>query len=241
MTNKEFISLLMSRLGNRKSADLRTVVVQELQLKIEELEKRPNLPWFLETETEFTVSTTEDPLPSELKIALPADYLMDLEESSITGEEVATTRKIRFVKKTFDWIRSKNASPYFVVDELDSRRQQDDEFLRNRYREGKRYYALFGNFMYIAPVLETAIKVTMPYCRKSLPILDNDDPVSDWLEHAKNAMMYSVLEVVAFNELQDKEKGVANAAQAIAAWKTFTNYINARKYSNMEISDGDEE
>lgn len=241
MTNKQFISLLMSRLGNRKSADLREVVVQELQLKIEELEKRPNLPWFLETETEFTVSTTEDPLPSEIKVALPADYLMDQEELSITGQEVDTQRKVRFVKKTFDWIRSKNASPYFVVDELDSRRQQDDEFLRNRYREGKRYYCLFGDFMIIAPILQPALKVTMPYCRKSVPILDNDTEVSDWLLHAKNAMMYSVLEVVAFNELQDNDKGVANAAQAINAWKFFNNYINARKYSNMEISDGDEE
>lgn len=85
VTNSDMFSNLMRRLGDRKSAELRSSVVFELNNRINALEMGPTLPWFLEGEYSFTAAL------GVRKYDLPSDFLREPEDGRLLISQDAVT------------------------------------------------------------------------------------------------------------------------------------------------------
>jgi hypothetical protein len=98
MTNAEVITLIMRRLGGRRATELRTLVVQEFNAKVKELEVAPVLPFFCEDE--YTVNLAA----GAGYFQLPNDFSREVEEAPLrlTSPEghVQFPRKVRYDQLT---------------------------------------------------------------------------------------------------------------------------------------------
>lgn len=211
MINSDVLSLIMSRLGNRKSTSLRETALLELQLKVQELEKAEPLPWFLET----WWTSGNVLVPGQKWLDLPADWLTGVEESEFLLTDPTDGAKYKVSKRTPANVelRTANADPGIP----------------------KFYYQINGT-IFFGPIPDKAYTITVPYCRKSVTFFDNSTAVSDWLKEATNAMIFSALTTIAYDVLQDNDMGQKYAGQANAAWASFKDYADSRRYQNLEMT-----
>jgi len=76
-TNAQLLTIMMQRLGDRKSPELRARVLFELNQRIAQLEQGPTLPWFLQSIWTFPV------VGGQRSYALPGEFLRELEEGRL--------------------------------------------------------------------------------------------------------------------------------------------------------------
>lgn len=102
MTLTELITLLQYRCGNRD--DLTTPITVELALvQSTHLERAGSfLPWFLESDL-----TTLSTVAGDMDVAFPADYLAEIEGSTLWYQAEDLSWK-KLVKKPYDYIQEKN-------------------------------------------------------------------------------------------------------------------------------------
>lgn len=210
MKNSEVLDRIMVRLAGRTNPKVRTEALAELTIRVEELEKQPVLPWFLESDWVGATVVDQD------WVALPDNFLLEIEETNMILDVSGVKYLVK--KKTLDFLRETTAGQTGTP----------------------AYYALLGERVYFGPRPVAAYAFTLPYVRKSTPFLDNADAVSDWFKHAFNPMVYSTVSVVAGGMIQNADMAASYGKMAGEAWAQFNLYCEARRYTNLDISAGEE-
>lgn len=79
MNREEAVSFLKTRMKNNQSAELDAIIHTEMNfVQLQELERGPFFPWFLETELADAVTA-----PDEYRVALPEDFICEVEEQDL--------------------------------------------------------------------------------------------------------------------------------------------------------------
>lgn len=211
MKNSDIFDLIMGRLGKRSSVSLRAWAVLEMQNKVAQLERGPTQPWFLEKLWQ-TSTVAGDPV-----LAVPTDFLCELEETALI---LTTSTGTKYVvrKRTYDVVLEQTSGSDPTIPS---------------------YYAIFGNSFVFGPTPKEAYAIVLPYGRKSVAFADNADNAVDWLAEATNPMIYSTLQAIANDYLQDPDMAGRYGQEGQNAWTVFNTYVEQRKYTNLFISNGE--
>lgn len=189
------------RLGDRD--DMEPRIAAELPVLQETvLEGNPWLPWFLlSTWDGATVSSTQT-------VALPADFLMESEESALYIQDTSGA-----------WHELGKEAP---------------DVLRRKYSgEGiPQGYAILGNSIYFYPTPDQAYPLCLDkYFAKADPIATLS-PVSVWLDEASDVVLAELCQVLAAKHLKDANAAAGFAADASKAWARLYNKHIAREEIN---------
>lgn len=214
MTNKEFITLILSRCGRREGNDkLRTTVEQEIQILISQMEKtKEELPWFLET-TDSRVMIVNQPW-----IELPSNFLKEVEESVLLYKDPDDNQWYGGVKRIPDVTRGKVVANAASLPET---------------------YSIYGNRLIFGPAPMKAYAYELPYARTSDLFTENEEQITDWCLHATQAVSNTIQEIICRQHLQDDQMAARYTQMAMSAWIQFKDYCNTRKYTNLTVSSGD--
>jgi hypothetical protein len=216
MTNEEFLTLILSRIGKRQTQEyLQGIAVTEIQVFIQQKEMTMDeLPFFLETADTRTMTA------GQWFMDLPSDFLKEIEETGMIGTDTDTGETFPIIKRIPDVVNAHIAA----------------------CAPGKpKYYGIFGNRWIFGPVPNKAYQFSVPYGRKSALYLRNTQQTTDWILHAPQAVSNTIQEILAAQHLQAPEMAATYRPLAAQAWAQFNDYCNARKYSNVHVSSGDEE
>lgn len=216
MTNNQLIQLILGRLGKRQgNSYLAGVVLSEIQLFLDQMERtQEELPWFLETVDERSLTA------EQFYLDLPSNFIKEIEETSMILTDPDSGEVFECAKRIPSVVRSRIAA----------------------CSSGKpNCYAIEGNRWLFAPRPMKAYQLSIPYGRKSAIVLANDQEISDWMLYATQAVTHTIQQIVAAEHLQDMEMASKYQLVAATAWKQFKDYANARKYTNLQISAGDDE
>lgn len=210
MKNSEALALIMKRLGNRNSPTLRATALEELNVKIQELELGPTLPWFLETRWEDVTVANQDYLP------LPADFLREVEDGRFKIRNTTVNPST--------WVRLTKVSLEKMEDETD-----------NAAAQLPLGYALFGERVYFGPLPDQAYAIKLPYFAKSPAVVDNTaDITNKWLLNFFNYLTFEVIDVLAREHIRDQGLVDRNDIPLRKAKDAFWRAIEARQHTNME-------
>lgn len=139
------------------------ILVDALKDAQQELENRPELPWFLITEV-ATISTTQ----GESRVALPADFIREYEQEALYIYDSSEGKWTPLEKRDADQLRKK------FKDDSDS----EDE---------PKFYALDGSYYRLYPVPDAVYTLKSVYYAQDT-VLDSDVE-NNWLKFAPNLMI----------------------------------------------------
>jgi hypothetical protein len=216
VTNNEFLTLILSRLGKRQGNDyLKSAALLEVQVYLAQREMTmEEPPFFLETKWEGTMQADQEYLD------LPGEFLKEIEETGMIARDPSSSARFRVVKRIPD---------------------RTNELIAGCSPQQPQTYSIFGNKLYFGPTPDKAYTFSLPYARKSAIVLANDVQVTDWCLHATQAVSNTIQSIMASQHLQDDQMAQKYAPLAAQAWAAFKDYCNARKYTNLTISSGDDD
>ena len=189
MLRDEVVKIINLRLGNRK---MDAVILAEMDfIQRSVLERRAWLPWFLETE--LASASTQ---AGERRVALPPDFLMEIEEESL-WIETADGGLIELEKTDYD--RAMRALP------------GDGQPVA---------YALASGYFQFFPKPDAAYKLQMRYYAQGESIAQANVEVS-WLLHAADLVVAEVGLVIAERHLQNAALAASFRDAAAQALKTL--------------------
>lgn len=189
MLRDEVVKIINLRLGNRK---MDAVILAEMDfIQRSVLERRAWLPWFLETE--LARASTQ---AGERRVALPPDFLMEIEEESLWIE--TTEGGLIELKKT-DYDRGMRALP------------GDGQPVA---------YALASGYFQFFPRPDAAYTLQMRYYAQGESITQANVEVS-WLLHAADLVVAEVGLVIAERHLQNAALAASFRDAAAQALKTL--------------------
>lgn len=146
MLRDDLFALLAQRLGNRQDLIPR-METEVLLLQDTKLEQNVWLPWFLETDTVWTVTVQGDE-----KVQLPADFLGEIEEQALWRVDGA------------------NLIPLQKMD-------YDDMLARFSAEGTPRAYAVGNGYIFLWPVPIEEITLRMRYLARAEPLTSNIENV----------------------------------------------------------------
>ena len=172
MTRDEVVKIINLRLGNRRMDE--TILLEMAFIQRSVLEARPWLPWFLESE--LASASTQ---AGERRVALPPDFLMEIEEESL-------------------WLET----PGGGLIELE--KTDYDRGLRTLPGSGQPVaYALASGYFQFFPKPDAAYALQMRYYAKGVDISAANVEIS-WLLHAADLVAAEVGLVIAEKHLQNQ-------------------------------------
>lgn len=205
MNTAETLTLMLERLGNRKSSDIRAKCLRELNRALERLESGAFLPWFLEKEWTPSTSTGID------HIDLPSDFLMEVEEGNLR------------VYLNNDW------SP--IDTKVDLEVLRDAVYDSAGVPQA---YAIFGEKLYIGPTPDGAYQLSLPYYQRSAALVDDATSNSRWLREGGEWLICTALQRVAKYHIRDNEAAADFKTEARDAKTELYKAHEARKHVNQD-------
>lgn len=189
MLRDEVVKIINLRLGNRK---MDAVILAEMDfIQRSVLERRAWLPWFLETE--LASASTQ---AGERRVALPPDFLMEIEEESLW---IVTAEGGLIELKKTDYDRGMRALP------------GDGQPVA---------YALASGYFQFFPRPDAAYTLQMRYYAQGESITQANVEVS-WLLHAADLVVAEVGLVIAERHLQNAALAASFRDAAAQALKTL--------------------
>lgn len=214
MLNSEVLTTMMGRLGRRLATAMRSTCLSELTLAIQELERAPIKPWFLEETKTGTLVIDQD------YIDLPTDFLMEIEEGTFEVRNTATGWQ-ELTKVARDKLRSATAN------------------MASAFPKG---YAIWGSKFYLGPTPDVAYSYRFDYYKRSNPIVDNSAECSNfWINEFFNYTTSKALIVIARDHIQSDRMAQNMQGMFNEAEKKFNIEITARKVANETMLLTDEE
>jgi len=158
MLRDSAVGLITQRLGNR--SDLTAHAIAEMQLVQTELEGGELLPWFLTSPI-----TGVDTIPGDERVALPADFLREMEEDETSLWRHSGTELIELPKEDYSRLVAK-------------------------YGQGlgaPMKYAVTGGYLRLRPIPDTYYTLSMIYYQKD-PVLDSNIE-NNWLREVPDLLI----------------------------------------------------
>lgn len=215
-TEDHYVTLLLNRLGRRRSDDaLRTSVVEELALTQRQLELGRFLPWFLVKKQNPVVNI----LGSEDSIPVPTDFIREEEE---TQPYIVNTAgdKFQLKKGLHDILQTKYL---------------------NTARGTPKYYSILGSSFYLWPTPSETFAWHMWYYAKQAVVVDTATAVTNpWLLNAADWLLYTAGISLASFHIQKADMASRFAAAARVAMDNVVTLHEARIHTNMNYSDDSE-
>lgn len=169
MDRDTVVARVHKRLGNRSGLD--TDIRNEIQLTQETLEHGIELPWFLKTNDATLVTVA-----SVATVALPTDYLRDIDENPLWIQDTTGLWNI-VTKERLDVLKAKVY-------------ETDPSLPRN--------YALFGESVHLFPTPDAVYPLDFYYYGADTVVTSNIE--NQWLKYAPNLIISSVgLEIAAYS------------------------------------------
>lgn len=203
MVRDTLLSLLGQRLGNR--TDLTTRMITEVQLLQEvRLEQNSWIPWFLETEM-----ATSATVAGEERLALPTDFLAEIEEQTL-------------------WLYDSTQDVVWIP----LRKMAYDNMLAKYPDTGRpKAYSLGPDEYRFGPVPDDIYTVKMRYKAKD-DILDTNIE-NKWLKHASDVVLAELGIVMAEKHMQHPKLAETFRNDAGVAWTRLYNKHVAREEENQ--------
>lgn len=192
MDKADLVKIVGWRLGDRDDMvdriDLELDYIQDYVL-----EAKPWHPWFLQSE--LASASTQ---PGERRVALPMNFLAEVEESHLYIVEPTTGKQIELIKKDPD-----------VAQALVMGAEVSVGF--------PRFYAISGLYFQFYPTPDAAYEVQMQYYSKDERISDSAASPK-WLRFASDVVLAELLQLLAGKHIKDAEAASGFATDAQAAW-----------------------
>ena len=206
MTNAQMIDLAMSRLGRRKSTDLREQVVLEINMAIDRLETGMFIPWFLEG----TVETIWQGSSQQGYTWLGPQF----------SKEVENTRPYYVLDDTVHYLEKR----FYGV--LVGEEPTGIEYYAIRGQ----------NEFHVRKVPEVDMSIYVPIYLKSVsPLLDDDEEVNNsWLLYAHDWVIAEALSYVAAFHLNNEKLATIHEIAARKAKNDQYTFHEARKHENQD-------
>lgn len=203
------VSLLAKRLGNR--TDLDDIIIEEMQntqaFKLEQ--NGVFYPWFL-----FTENVTTTLVIGESRIALPADFLAEIEEEGM------------FVTNTDGGVS--------IVTKGGS---QDLKVYYGSATGLPKKYALSGDHFILFPTPDAAYVLTMRYAAAE-PVLSTNIE-NNWLKYAADLMIAEVGATLAKTLLQNPTLAASFQTDVSRAWDRLQRQHEMLQHTNRTYTMGD--
>lgn len=215
MNGDTALDLLMGRLGNRTSADLRAKCLAEMvNVQQNMLERGPTLPWFLEA--------TDDGLAcvaATREVAVPGDFLREHEEGMLLIQDSAGVWQ-EMEKDDYDALIS-----YWTYDGT---------------TDPPLHYALVGtNFLLVPlPTAARSMVLTKYYAKDTAP--SDTASTNLWLTYAPNLLIGETGMIMAGQYLQNKAAFAQFQQQATLGRQQLLTDNIAREEANTTRSMGDD-
>ncbi len=204
-TNAEILDEAMSRLGQRKSTNLRTSVVNEINIAIDELERGDFFPWFLQQTLSLSVSI------GDTFVSLGTNFAREQEDARpyyVDGEN-----NIHYLTKTF-FAQLQGEEP-------------STELTYYALRGNELHFRLAASNASTLNVLA--------YVRQTGNFADNATEVSNlWLIEAKNWVFCKALKTVAALQVQNAPLASGLALMERQAKIDILNYHESREHTGHD-------
>lgn len=218
MDAAKVISTALNRAGRLAgNATYEGYALDELNLLIQGLERGETvsgggffLPWFLLTENSTTTTTVDEP-----RVALPADFLQEWEDSALDhlkadGSVVPLTK--------------------MPLDRLDQTVSGDPK-----------YYALGSSYFYIAPVPATAQTLRMKYYAASVEVVaPTAGKTNGWTANAPQLLVAGVAAAIAASYLYNERLAAIERGRVQTALRALRIAHEARENANLAGSIGED-
>lgn len=213
MNVKEALDLLMGRLGNRTASGLRSKALQELKNAQGKLERAPELPWFIMSE-----SATAFTIPDESRISLPTDFIREVEDENL--ELLDESGEVwDIIKKGYDEARLQ------YPDETDPGKPQ--------------VYSVRGRYVILRPTPDAEYTIRFPtYYAKQDPPEDNLQSENEWFKNVPDLLIAMAGVALTTFHVKDAELIVAFQAEQKTGEDLLIRDIVAREEANRSRSMG---
>ena len=210
MTGQDALTLLMSRLGNRTEPELRATCLSEMKLVQEtRLEQGPIKPWWMTKGLSPALTMT----PGSRVVALPADFVMELQEETSFHVTDSAGNSHPLQKRPWDELLN-----WFGA-EANSDLPLD--------------YALIGANLEFFPEPNLALQITGAYYAKQTAPADNSSE-NNWLKYAADLLIAETGIVMAEMHVQVEDNIVARFQNTVTrAWDRINRENTARAEANM--------
>ena len=189
MTRDEVVKIINLRLGNRRMDE--TILLEMAFVQRSVLERRAWLPWFLESE--LASASTQ---AGERRVALPPDFLMEIEEESL-------------------WLETSEGEL------IELEKTDYDRGLRTFPGSGQPVaYALASGYFQFFPKPDAAYALQMRYYAQGENIAAANVEVG-WLLHAADLVAAEVGAVIAEQHLQNQALATSLRGAAFQAQKVL--------------------
>lgn len=209
MKRDELVKILAWRLGDRKDmAERITAEMDFVQRTV--LEEHAWLPWFLESGL-ATASTKA----GERRVSLPADFLMEIEESHLWVLPVGGT-PARLHKGAYDKLQAKNPGT------------------------GQPHsYCISGDSFQLFPTPDGVYALQMQfYGRDTLMSVDNVE--TKWLRHASDVVLAAIGKELTEKHLQNPAQAQAFATDLAKAWeRLYSKHVALAEINQVRSMNGD--
>lgn len=214
MDRDSAVSIILQRLGNRSAAEYQTACETEMrQVQENKLEGSAELmPWFLITE-----ETTAATVAGEQRVAVPDDFLLEVEEAALMIQDAESGNWIPLVKDDFDDLTEA------YVDEDDAQPVK---------------YSLLGGYFRLFPTPDAVYQLKMIYFGRDAVLNSNIE--NNWLKYASDLMIAATGEVMAAQYLQDTELAAIFTNQIQTARDRLWKLNEARQHAGRNYQMGDD-
>lgn len=206
MNVKKALDLLMKRLGNRTSPNLRAACLDEMTVAQEQLEQAPELPWFIEGE--WAEAFTE---PGEDRVPIPTDFLREIEDRNLVIVRDGVITDLR--KSDYD--------------------AAEVEISRNAEPSVPTHYMYRGNYIILRPVPNDVYTIAFPgYYARQQPPVDVETSENAWFKNVADLLIAMAGVNVAGQHIKDPELVQVFSAQQNSAENRLVRLMTAHEESN---------
>lgn len=216
MTGAEALNMVMARLAGRINTTLRANLLLEMnRLQAQDLEQGDLLPWFL-----IKVKSDLALTPGDRALAVPTDFLRELEEDVLIEIQDSTGVWNSMTKRTYE----------------DNLVQYDDADTS----ELPRYYSLVGAQLLTFPIPTVASAVRLRYFAAQPAVADTGTtPTNQWLLQASDLLIAETCVIAASLYVrEDADKVMMFQAFAAKARKRINDSNVARAEANLNRTMG---
>lgn len=207
MTGKQSLDLLMGRLGYLTDPQLRASALLEMvMIQQTVLEMGPYIPWFCASETVTAVITA-----SERRVALPADFLREMEDSALWVLDSSGQKEAELEKADFDDLVT--------------------EWGMDATGETPLNYALLGEYLHLFPIPTVSKSILMKHYRRQITPAD-DNVETPWLKNAPDLMIAATGRVITRQYRRDEGRAQGFATEMTEAWNRLHVFEVARNEAN---------
>lgn len=208
MTNEELYDRILVKVRRPGDAIIRAFIEDELTELLQEWERGPFHPWFLEKRSSGLTAVVDTH-----QVNLPSDFLLQVEDTDLYLVDSEGEREL---------------IPRGYHEDLESRFLGEDSALP----EG---YDIFGGQLWFGPSPDEAYEIQLKYYKTTTPPPDTSASVSnEWVLNAQGLVVAAASERLMRTYIKDTKRATEFAAEAAQKMVSLHKYHEARAHANMD-------